>query len=304
VLVTRLDHATFDWRTGSGGAADVRLVADAAAARDGREPLNEAARLTLANHGLDGGVVLSAGAAGFAYLHGLSGDGRPELDLVVHPLHRGLGVGTALASAMAGLAPDLPVTAWSHGDHPAAARLAARHGFAPARELWLMRAPLPGRTAPPPPPGVVVRGFRRGADEEALLAVNAAAFASHPEQGSLRRSGLEERMAEPWFDPDGLLLAVSADDGRLLGFHWTKVHPAGAQGPPFGEVYVIGVAPDEQGRHLGRALLEAGLAHLAGRGLDQVVLYVEHDNHHAVRLYQAMGFTHADRDTDVMYTRH
>jgi mycothiol synthase len=303
VLVTRLDHAGFDWRTGAGGADDVRLVADAAAEQDGRQPLNEAARLTLANHGLDGGVLLTAGPTGFGYLHGLSGEGRPELDLVVHPAHRGRGVGTALLTAVIGLAPALPVTAWSHGDHPAAARLASRHGFVPARELWLMRASLADRGAPPSPPGVLLRPFRRGADEEALLAVNAAAFASHPEQGSLRRPGLEERMTQEWFDPEGLLLAVSrdGDDGRLLGFHWTKVHPTD---PPVGEVYVIGIAPEAQGRGLGRVLLEAGLAHLAGRGLEQVMLYVEHDNRHAVGLYQALGFTHADKDTDVMYVRH
>jgi mycothiol synthase len=300
VLVTRLDHAGFDWRRGTGGADDVRAVADAAAAHDGRDPLNEAARLALANHGLDGGVVLSAGRDGFAYLHGLSGDGRPELDLVVHPGRRGRGVGTALLGAVVSLSPDLPVTAWSHGNHPAAARLAAEHGFTPSRELWLMRAPLTGRTAPEPAPGVVLRSFRPDQDEEALLAVNATAFATHPEQGTLSRRGLAERMAEPWFDPRGLLLAAGQDDGRLLGFHWTKVH---ATNPPVGEVYVIGTAPRAQGRGIGRLLLEAGLAHLAGLGLAEVVLFVEGDNDHAIRLYQRHGFTHADRDTDVMYVR-
>ncbi len=301
MLVSRLDHAAFDWRQGAGGAGDVRTVADAAAAHDGRDPLNEAARLTLANHGLDGAVLLSAGPDGFAYLHGLSGEGRPELDLVVHPGRRGRGIGAALLGAVVSLAPDLPVTAWSHGNHPAAARLAARHGFVPVRELWLMRASLAGRGAPDPAAGVLVRRFRPGEDEDALLAVNSAAFATHPEQGTLGRRGLAERMAEPWFDPEGLLLAVAQDDGRLLGFHWTKVH---ATDPPLGEVYVIGTAPEAQGRGVGRLLLEAGLAHLAGRGLSDVVLFVERDNGHAVRLYQRHGFTHADRDTDLMYTRH
>ncbi len=44
-------------------------------------------------------------------------------------------------------------------------------------------------------------------------------------------------MAEPWFDPAGLLLAEDAD-GTLLGFHWTKRHDE-----RLGEVYVVGISP-------------------------------------------------------------
>ena len=51
-------------------------------------------------------------------------------------------------------------------------------------------------------PTLEVRAFRPG-DEAELLRVNAAAFAHHPEQGSMDAAELAERMAEPWFDPDG-----------------------------------------------------------------------------------------------------
>ena len=45
----------------------------------------------------------------------------------------------------------------------------------------------------------------------------------------------------------------AATRGRLLGSHWTKVHPAGDAGAePVGEVYVLGVDPDAQGLRLGR----------------------------------------------------
>jgi mycothiol synthase len=103
-------------------------------------------------------------------------------------------------------------------------------------------------------------------------------------------------MGEPWFDPDGLLVAI--DGVRMLGFHWTKQHS-----PALGEVYVVGVDPAAQGLGLGRALTRAGLSHLAGRGVSEVELYVESDNLPAIGLYRGLGFTHHARDTHVQYRR-
>jgi mycothiol synthase len=105
---------------------------------------------------------------------------------------------------------------------------------------------------------------------------------------------LARRMAEPWFDPAGLL--VAEDESGMLGFHWTKQHDA-----RLGEVYVVGVAPGAQGRGLGKLLTLAGLHHLAGLGVDEVLLYVESDNAPAVAVYSRLGFGHADADTHVQY---
>jgi mycothiol synthase len=150
------------------------------------------------------------------------------------------------------------------------------------------------------PSGARIRGYRGTEDDAGLLAVNARAFADHPEQGRLDRAGLKERMAEPWFDPDGLV--VGELDGLIAGFHWTKVHPAGPGVPAYGEVYVIGVDPSAQGSGLGRALLLAGLDRLHRvHGVAEVVLYVEGDNDGAIRLYESYGFTHQPSDTDTMY---
>ena len=263
-------------------------VRDASREADGTDPVDEAVTLRLKNHGLSGTGAWVSGE-GFALRH----DG--SLDLAVDPSSRGRGLGGALGDLA--VAEPGPLTAWSHGDHPAAAALARRWGFARTRELWVMRrpaaVPLP---AAEPPAGVRIRDFG-ASDADAVLAVNAAAFAHHPEQGSLDAAGLAERMAEPWFDPAGLLLAVD-DDGRLLGFHWTKQHDAS-----LGEVYVVGVSPDAQGRGRGRVLTVAGLQHLAARGVAEVLLYVESDNTPARRLYEDLGFQHTAADTHVQYQR-
>ena len=122
-----------------------------------------------------------------------------------------------------------------------------------------------------------------------MLAVNAAAFAHHPEQGGLDLAGLQARMTQDWFDPDGLLLAF--DDDGLAGFHWTKQVDADT-----GEVYVIGIAPRAQGRGYGKVLLEAGLAHLRAHGAGRVLLYVDSAEQVAVRMYSSAGFGIVNRD--------
>ena len=154
---------------------------------------------------------------------------------------------------------------WAHGDHPGAAALAESMGFRQSRALWQMRrslhAPLPAVTLPE---GVTVRTFEPGPDDADWVALNAAAFRDHPEQGTWTVEDLHRRMREPWFDRDGFFLAHR--DDRLVGFHWTKVH--GGDGPhtdgphaheghghdPIGEVYVVGVDPAEHGTGLGKAL--------------------------------------------------
>ncbi len=263
----------------------VSAIAEEAAAADGTDPLDEATHLALA----DGAVEVIAEDEGFALVR----DG--DLSLVVRPGARGRGVGGALLrrveESYAGAH-----TAWSHGNHPAAARLARTHGWDRVRDLWVMRRdvsrPLP---AVETPDGIQIRSYR-DSDAAAIVAVNAAAFAHHPEQGAMDEDNLARRMAEPWFDPAGLL--VAEDGSGMLGFHWTKQHDA-----RHGEVYVIGVSPHAQGRGLGRLLTLAGLHHLAGLGLEEVLLYVESANAPAVAMYSRLGFEHADTDTHVQYRR-
>ena len=60
---------------------------------------------------------------------------------------------------------------------------------------------------------------------------------------------------------------------------------------------MVAVDPDFQGRGLGRQLVLAGLAWLCERGVSTGMLYVDHDNESARRLYFSLGFVddHTDR---------
>ena len=263
----------------------LEAIVSRAESADGVAPLDEATLMALRT----GEAKAFTRDSCFALLR----DG--ELSLLVDPPVRGHGLGGSLLAEVLAEHPDA-TRAWSHGNHPAAARLAERHGWRRVRDLWVMRRSAEPRPPVEPPPGVEVRSWQDG-DRDELLRVNAAAFASHPEQGSMDEANLALRMAEPWFDPAGLIVAADAS-GRMLGFHWTK-----QQSPQQGEVYVVAVDPAAQGRGLGRLVTNAGLAHLAAQGVSEVILYVESDNHRALATYSSLGFSHADADTHVMYAR-
>jgi mycothiol synthase len=283
VEIVRVSPEDFDWTSEDGPAAEVRRIARASTAADGAITLNEQALLQLKNRGLRD-AELWLGGGGFALRHG------DVLDLAVHPESRRRGVGTALATAA--LPAGRKVDAWSHSDHPGAARLAELFSVPRERELVIMRRSLSddlGKVAAPD--GVVVRSFEPS-DEQALLDVNASAFAHHPEQGHMTHEDFRERANESWFDPAGLFLAVPADpkpgDPPLLGFHWTKEHRD--EDPPYGEVYVVAVNPKAAGRGLGTVLTGVGLQHLKDQGLESVLLYVDGDNAPALAVYTGQGF--------------
>ncbi|WP_037857181.1 mycothiol synthase [Streptomyces sp. NRRL S-340] len=279
--------------------ADAVLALLAAAAHDdGQQAVSEQGRLHLRGGAREGVSHLllrvDGDLVGYAQLEDTDPVEAPAAELVVHPAHRGHGHGRALGSALLA-ASGKRLRVWAHGGHSAARHLAQVLGLTLFRELRQMRRPLAGFELPEPvlPEDVTVRTFVPGQDDAAWLAVNAEAFAHHPEQGSLTQRDLDARKAEPWFDPSGFFLAERA--GRLVGFHWTKVHAEEG----LGEVYVLGVRPGAQGGGLGRALTVTGLRHLAARGLPTAMLYVDADNKAAVAVYERLGFT--TYETDLMY---
>lgn len=296
----------------------VSLLVERATEADGVRPLSEHVSLHLRAGG-DEGVrhvlvyVPDAGPdgnrlAGYGHLDVSDAVEGSSAELAVDPDLRGRGIAKLLVRHLLAGSPDGRLRLWAHGDLPAARHLAQELGFTRSRRLDQMRRTLLAPISPVPTPAdITLRVFRPGADDEAWTAVNAAAFAGHPEQGRWTVDDLRVRLAEPWADPLGFIVAER--DDRLIGFHWTKIHghgtgehSVGGHGhEPIGEVYVLGVAPEARGLGLGRTLLVAGLRHLRAQGLGEAMLYVDTGNAEAVRLYQSLGFTHWD--TDVSYAR-
>jgi len=251
--------------------------------RDGIDAFNEVSRLALADDRparvrlvrQDGDDVV---ALAFAV-------GDAPVDLAVHPDHRRRGHGTALLDTLMSQGER---RFWAHGDLPAARGWAALLGLRGERTLLRMALrsgePLARVEAPA---GTTIRPFRDD-DLPGLLAVNARAFAAHPEQRSMDRDDFERRARSDWFDPAGLL--VAEQNGTIVGFHWTKVDEG------MGEVYVLAVDPDHHGERIGAALLFRGLAQLADVGVDRVELYVEEGDARALDLYAAAGFAEVGRD--------
>ncbi|MFA7764974.1 mycothiol synthase [Streptomyces sp. NPDC048723] len=289
---------TLDELTEEQAIAVLELIEDAART-DGTTAVSEQGRLQLRGGPREGirHFLLTEGGRLSAYgqLEDTDPVEAPAAELVVHPALRGRGHGRAMGTALLA-ASGKRLRVWAHGGKSAARHLAQVLGLTLFRELRQLRRPLAGGDPLPEPvlpPGVTVRTFVPGADDAAWLRANAAAFAHHPEQGSLTQRDLDDRIAQPWFDPKGFFLAER--EGELVGFHWTKVHAAEL----LGEVYVVGVRPGAQGGGLGKALTAIGLRHLAAQGLPTAMLYVDADNPAALAVYEGLGFT--THEVDLMY---
>ncbi|MEW2140037.1 mycothiol synthase [Streptomyces sp. NPDC005409] len=289
---------TLDELTEEQADAVADLIEDGART-DGTTAVSEQGRLQLRGGPREGirHFLLTEGGrlAAYGQLEDTDPVEAPAAELLVHPALRGRGHGRAMGMALLA-ASGKRLRVWAHGGKPAARHLAQVLGLTLFRELRQLRRPLAeGDPLPEPvlPAGVSVRTFVPGDDDAAWLAANAAAFAHHPEQGSLTQRDLDDRIAQPWFDAKGFFLAER--DGELIGYHWTKVHAA----EQLGEVYVLGVHPGAQGGGLGKALTAIGLRHLAAQGLPTAMLYVDADNPAALSVYEGLGFT--THEVDLMY---
>jgi mycothiol synthase len=140
---------------------------------------------------------------------------------------------------------------------------------------------------PEPHNTYTIRTFTNS-DKGNWLELNNKIFTRHPDQGNWAMADLENRMAEPWFDPEGFFLVVEKE--KIIGFCWTKIHRDLVNQEPVGELYVVGVDPDHTHKGIGRAVSIAALNYLTNKGLTRSMLYADADNQNGLALYASLGF--------------
>ncbi len=177
---------------------------------------------------------------------------------------------------------DRDLVTWLRFSSPRELRAVAASGFGVKRRLGVLGRSLDDVEVSQPPEGIGIRAVTND-DLDGVLAVLLDAY-DGTDDGGWTRDELERRRAYPWYRDEDLLVAAT-DDHRIAGIHWTKRRDATR-----GETYNLAVAPWAQGQGLGRALLTAGMAHLAEVGRDEIILWVDRSNERAIALYDSAGF--------------
>jgi ribosomal protein S18 acetylase RimI-like enzyme len=89
--------------------------------------------------------------------------------------------------------------------------------------------------------------------------------------------------------PGDAALAVATDDSRLAGLgYWRRYDRPTHR--PHADVEKVAVAPDAQGRGVGRRLMTELIAAARSAGVEVLTLDLRGDNERAAGLYESLGF--------------
>ena len=131
-----------------------------------------------------------------------------------------------------------------------------------------------GAEQPPIPPPIRPAGRD---DLDGLLEIEAAAFPGD----RLTRRDFRHAIASP-----SLVSLAAGEAGRPTGYLLLQTR----RGSTVARITSVAVAIGQDGRGLGRRLVEAAEQEARGRGCDRVRLEVRADNARAARLYEAAGY--------------
>ena len=158
-------------------------------------------------------------------------------------------------------------------------------GFVHVRTHLHLRREAAGAIHAPLPDGATIRPVARG-DVPALTDLQNGAFTGSWGYAPNTPDEIAYRVFELPDDPPDLVLLLE-EAGRPLAYCWTHREHAGAPGV----IDMVGTAPDEQSRGLGRAVTAAGIDHLVEIGATPIDITVDSENPRALRLYERLGFT-------------
>lgn len=210
---------------------------------------------------------------------------------VVHPAHRGRGLGSALLDRIEAraseLAAGLPSARFRHGINAgdlAAAALLLSRGLRPLRHFWHMQIDLRGSVDPgPAAEGIRIAGIEGHHDVVAIHAVLAEAlFGEWRGRPDAFEPWWEEATQSPNHDPTLWLLATA--EGEPAGA--LTASTSGGRG----WVDEIGVLSAFRGRGIGAALLRRSFAAFARRAVRWGMVNVDAENPTgATALYERVG---------------
>ena len=288
--------------------SEILEIVTEASETDGARPFSEHVELHLRSGGDRRIIHLIAQngnqkIVGYGHLDTTDLVAGPSGELVVHPEFRLKGIATEIISEIKKLIKGQSLRLWSHGDIPHAQEFAKKLGFDSVRNVIQMRRSLFSPIKPfNIPANYKLKQFDPQVDVDKFLNLNKACFVDLPDQSSWTKKDVELRISENWFSAKGFVLLINSNE-EVVGFCWTKVHGQdhahneddGHQHldhghDPIGEIYVLGVHPQEHRKGLGKALTLWGLNHLRRSGLDSAMLYVDSNNQKAIKLYEELGF--------------
>jgi len=171
-------------------------------------------------------------------------------------------------------------------------------GLRPARVLLsILRPTLDGLNPAQFPPGIEVRPYRVGRDEEAWVRAFNEAFADH--WGGFMGMSLplwNRYVRRPWFKPEMSLVAWDREEIAGFGHFVINDEQNAITGIKRSLMRYIGVRPRWRGIKLGVALTRAGLIKARERGMEACASGVDSENvtgaHH---IYEREGFVTTKR---------
>jgi GNAT superfamily N-acetyltransferase len=249
---------------------------------------------TLLDLGRDAWVAISSDGAmaGYGYVEDRR-HVRLDVEVYVHPLHYGRGVGTTLVRlaeararehvALAPAGTRVVVNNWINARNSDACSLLEREGYAPVR--YFFRFEIDFSKEPPAalwPPGITVRSGEGDEDLRPFYETTEEAMADH--WGHVEASFEEWRERRARTNIDLSLWFLAIDDGKPVASALCSISDG------IGWIDALAVRRPWRRRGIGLALLNHAFLELYARGIRRVALGADTESPTgATRLYERAG---------------